>query len=1362
MAHFVFLQRAFYVSVVMLFAFLRLRGGLVLGSLRSRGLVVRLLLAVVLASNLVHSQQTDQGLVLWLDNKAISDSDQIDSWKSSQGELSFQQSFASSKPTVIKFGEDRVLQFDGEDDSLRTITTLEPLHDATFVIVAAPQANRGNFQGFFAANAPNERDYTSGFNIDLGPAFTKSLTTINVEGSGFSGVNNLSRDSYDFGILHVFVVCFDSQAKRVTLYIDGKLRGDREWNVAPLSVAELTLGGRCMPDEKGKSKVQCQLKSLIAEVMLYDRALGSDELQALSSRLTEKHAQLASAIAEKSERDRPKYELTKATNPASVQMLVPGFHVRELPIEIPNINNVRYREDGVAVALGYNGDIHLLRDTDGDGLEDEAKLFWKNPGSVRGPIGIALTAKDSPLGRGVIFPSKGKVSFVVDNDGDDVADEERVIASGWTEIVQNVDATGLTIGADGSIYFGLGTANYANAYLIDEQGNAAYDIDSVRGTVQRISPDFQTRETVCTGIRFPIAFAFNEHGDLFCTDQEGATWLANGNPFDELLHIKPKKHYGFPPRHPKHNPDVIDQPSVFDYGPQHQSTCGMVFNVGVNGGKHFGPEHWKNNAIVIGESRGKIWRTELVKTSPGYVASSQLLACLQMLTVDACVTPDAGLLIACHSGPPDWGTGPTGIGKLFKVLPNSEPVPQPSIAYALSETEIAVAYDQALSTEQLSAIKSKIHVEYGQYVRAGDQYENLVPPYAVVERQLATPRFKLDVIGVSVSPDMRTVLIQTEPMRQNMHYAIRLNDSEIDFGFNGIKASWKSTDGKTTWEGWLPHFSSLVNHELTKVSSLHRELMKHLESDGVLTLDVQLDITDMFRPKIQPGASLDYALPDELVTVTIEGSQRFELTSSSSREIRSREKHCEIRSQGTSEPLRFQVQSITSKDHPFSLELSTPTREMNEPHAIPLRRFLLPFGREAEQTADDAPMKIAELEGGNWGHGKQLFESDAAKCSKCHAVQSMGPKIGPDLTNLSQRSYSVVMRDIRQPSFMINPDHLGTIVLTKDDRVLSGVIQSTEGKLTIGDTNGTLVSIDHDEVEGMKPSEVSIMPTGLLDKLSPEQVRDLMTYLMTPAPHMPLDSELPAPEPRTMAEVNAVLAGSQLLPEQLKPLNIVLIAGDKDHGPGEHDYPAWQMQWRHLLSAAQNVNVDLAWGFPNQEQLDQADVLMFFQKGAWDDERQKSMDAYFARGGGAVYLHWAVNGDDRVADFSERIGLASRGGSISYRHGPLTLDVHNTDDPIMRNIGQLQLYDESYWLLTGKLENIKLFASSVEDGESQPQIWSYQPGNGRVFVSIPGHYNWTFDDPVFRIMLLRAIAWTADEPIDRLNELATLGARIAK
>src|SRR6266566_871940 len=105
-----------------------------------------------------------------------------------------------------------------------------------------------------------------------------------------------------------------------------------------------------------------------------------------------------------------------------------------------------------------------------------------------------------------------------------------------------------------------------------------YDIHSKRGTIQKWNRSTGKLETIATGIRVPYTIAFNRNGDLFNTDQEGETWMPNGNPLDELNHIIPGRNYGFPPRHEKWLPDLVSEPSVVAFGPQHQSTCGLVFN----------------------------------------------------------------------------------------------------------------------------------------------------------------------------------------------------------------------------------------------------------------------------------------------------------------------------------------------------------------------------------------------------------------------------------------------------------------------------------------------------------------------------------------------------------------------------------------------------------------------------------------------------------------------------------------------------------------------------------------------------------------------------------------------------------------
>jgi type 1 glutamine amidotransferase len=133
-----------------------------------------------------------------------------------------------------------------------------------------------------------------------------------------------------------------------------------------------------------------------------------------------------------------------------------------------------------------------------------------------------------------------------------------------------------------------------------------------------------------------------------------------------------------------------------------------------------------------------------------------------------------------------------------------------------------------------------------------------------------------------------------------------------------------------------------------------------------------------------------------------------------------------------------------------------------------------------------------------------------------------------------------------------------------------------------------------------------------------------------------------------------------------------------------------------------------------------------------------------------------------VKALADRIGLAWQGGKSAFRHGPLEVDFTRTKHPIARGFEKLQLVDESYWNLVGNPASVDVLGTGIEDGQPRPLFWAREAAKGRVFVSIPGHYTWTFDDPLFRVLILRGIAWTAKEPVDRFNELATIGARISE
>jgi type 1 glutamine amidotransferase len=189
------------------------------------------------------------------------------------------------------------------------------------------------------------------------------------------------------------------------------------------------------------------------------------------------------------------------------------------------------------------------------------------------------------------------------------------------------------------------------------------------------------------------------------------------------------------------------------------------------------------------------------------------------------------------------------------------------------------------------------------------------------------------------------------------------------------------------------------------------------------------------------------------------------------------------------------------------------------------------------------------------------------------------------------------------------------------------------------------------------------------------------------------------------------------------------------------------------------VKVSTAWEWPSPEQWQTAQVIVFYSNNPrWNSARGAELDAFLARGGGLLFIHYAVDGHGEVEALAKRIGYAWRGGFSKFRHGPL--DLKCVESPITAGFTSVHFVDESYWNLVGDGEGVNVVASGLEEGKMQPLIWTRMQGKGRVCVNILGHYTWTFDDPLFRILLL-GICWAGDQPVDRLSHLA-LAARVAE
>src|SRR5262245_12929192 len=831
--------------------------------------------------------------------------------------------------------------------------------------------------------------------------------------------------------------------------------------------------------------------------------------------------------------------LGQTTSTPVIQMLVPGFSVEELPIKLSNQNNLRFAPDGTLTSLGYDGRIWRLRDTNGDGLEDIAEAFWNNP-TLSVPLGMVWSTD------GLYVSSKGKVSLLKDTDRDGSADREEIVVSGWpqTDVGSGgVDATAVTLDGAGNLYFGLLVADYSNAYRLrkrkdlkpeemsrlkqmgrwreavgsqaDEDEFSLYDINSPRGTIQKFDPRTKQLITVATGIRVPVSLAFNRAGDLFNTDQEGETWMPNGNPLDELNHIVTGRNYGFPPRHERWLPNLISEPPIVAFGPQHQSACGLIFNEphsqlaavknadsGVPGPVAapqglFGPAAWEGDAFVAGESRGKIWRVHLVNTPSGYVGTCRTIARLSMLTVDLAISPRGEMYVCCHSGRPDWGTGPRGEGRIFKISYKNPAAALPLAAWPSGPSEVRIAFDKPLSADVPNAVLSgKSKIEFGQYVSAGDEFEVLKPPYAVVEQQDAVPRGHLAIRAARLETNNRILILQTDPHPLTVWYALTLT---------GIKGNGQRGGGDTVY----------LDYDLTRSS---QPLPKNL---GEITRDAW------------------------------------------------------------AQPLPW-----------------------------------APKARASGGTDSRAPQKPD----GDWQHGQELFSE--LQCAKCHRTRGEGGTAGPDLSNLIHRDSASVLRDIREPSATLHPDYVTYQITTKEGETLQGFIRSQAAdSLALFDVEGKETTLPRTNIATLRPTELSLMPTGLLDGRKETDVRDLLTFLLWEPPK------------RSKEWTDSVLAALAKSEQEnrlaTRDMRIVLVASKQDHGPGQHDYPLWQTNWANLLKERDaRAVVRTAWEWPGNVQFDSATVLMFyFWNHDWSPARLAQIDNFLERRGGIVLIHAAVIAD---------------------------------------------------------------------------------------------------------------------------------------
>ncbi len=124
--------------------------------------------------------------------------------------------------------------------------------------------------------------------------------------------------------------------------------------------------------------------------------------------------------------------------------------------------------------------------------------------------------------------------------------------------------------------------------------------------------------------------------------------------------------------------------------------------------------------------------------------------------------------------------------------------------------------------------------------------------------------------------------------------------------------------------------------------------------------------------------------------------------------------------------------------------------------------------------------------------GRAVF---ARTCQQCHLLFDLGGKVGPDLTGSNRADLDYVLHNVLDPNAEIPNDYRTSNLETKDDRSITGIVTRQDEKTVTIVTPNEVLTLPRNEIKSLQLSELSMMPEGLIQSFTNEEVRDLVAYL---------------------------------------------------------------------------------------------------------------------------------------------------------------------------------------------------------------------------------------------------------------------------
>jgi putative membrane-bound dehydrogenase-like protein len=123
-------------------------------------------------------------------------------------------------------------------------------------------------------------------------------------------------------------------------------------------------------------------------------------------------------------------------------------------------------------------------------------------------------------------------------------------------------------------------------------------------------------------------------------------------------------------------------------------------------------------------------------------------------------------------------------------------------------------------------------------------------------------------------------------------------------------------------------------------------------------------------------------------------------------------------------------------------------------------------------------------------------------CGQCHVMHGRGYEVGPNITSNGRGSFEQLIVSVFDPSLVIGEAYKSITVLTTDGLVMTGLlVEKTDQRVVLKLQGNKLETISIEDIDEIKQNEKSLMPEGIEEQMTRQEMADLFALLSLEGPH---------------------------------------------------------------------------------------------------------------------------------------------------------------------------------------------------------------------------------------------------------------------